>query len=115
MLIAEIGLPPGVEVDRGILAGIMSDPKNGVDSFEVMPDRVTFYIWPRAGDSTFAFVFRPRFAMKARTAQSVLYDYYNPEERVVLVPENFTVSERSPVSLVRSANPYGAYSAWPLP
>ena len=76
MMIAEIGLPPGAEVDRGTLASILNDPKSGVDSFEVAPDHVTFYVWPRAADSKFRFVFRPRFAMRARTAQSVLYDYF---------------------------------------
>jgi len=92
MMIAEIGLPPGVEVDRGTLASVTDDPKSGVDSFEVAPDHVTFYVWPRASDSSFQFVFRPRFAMKARMAPSVLYDYYNPDERVFLVPKTFSVN-----------------------
>jgi hypothetical protein len=91
MMIAEIGLPPGVEIDRGTLASIIDDPKSGVDSFEVAPDHVTFYVWPQASDSNFQFVFRPRFAMTVRTAPSVLYDYYNPDERVSLAPETFAV------------------------
>jgi len=91
MMIAKIGLPPGAEVDRGTLAGIVDDPKRSVDSFEVAPDHVTFYIWPQAADSTFQFVFRPRFAMTARMAQSIMYDYYNPDERVALVPQTFSV------------------------
>jgi hypothetical protein len=92
MMIADIGLPPGAEVDRGTLQSIVDDSKSGVDSFEVAPGHVTFYVWPRAADSRFQFVFRPRFAMKARGEQSVLYDYYNPDERVVKEPETFTVS-----------------------
>ncbi len=28
--------------------------------------------------------------MKARMAESVLYDYYNPDARSVLVPQTFT-------------------------
>jgi len=91
MVIAEIGLPPGAEVDRGTLANIVDDSNSGVDSFEVAPDRVTFYIWPRGANARFHFVFRPPFAMTARSAQSVLYDYYNPDERVVLAPKTFTV------------------------
>jgi hypothetical protein len=31
--------------------------------------------------------------MKARTAQSVLYDYYNPDEQVVLEPASFVVRQ----------------------
>ena len=91
MLIAEVGLPPGAEVDRGTLESIIDDPRSGVDSFEVAPDRVTFYVLPRAADSRFRFVFRPRFAMHARATLSLLYDYYNPDERVALAPERFTV------------------------
>jgi hypothetical protein len=91
MVIAEVGLPPGAEVDRGTLANIVADSSSSVDSFEVAPDHVTFYVWPRAADSRFHFVFRPRFAMRARSAQTLLYDYYNPEERVVLAPKMFRV------------------------
>jgi A-macroglobulin receptor binding domain len=91
MLIAEIGLPPGSEVDRGTLASVVDDTHTGVDSFEVAPDHVTLYIWPRAADSKFRFVFRPRFAMKARATPSVVYDYYNPDERVALTPQLFTI------------------------
>jgi hypothetical protein len=86
MLIAEVGLPPGAEVDRGSLAAIVENRKNGVDSFDVAPDRIIFYVWPQAADSTFRFLFRPRFEMKAYTAPSVLYDYYNPDEKVSVSP-----------------------------
>jgi hypothetical protein len=34
----------------------------------------------------------PRFAMKAQAAQSTLYDFYNPDSRVVLAPERFVIS-----------------------
>ena len=93
MMIATVGLPPGAEVDRGLLEDLINDGKSGVDSYEVEPDHVTFYVWPRAADVRFRFVFRPRYAMKARAAQSLLYDYYNPDERVVLEPATFVVGQ----------------------
>jgi len=93
MMIATVGLPPGAEVDRGVLESLIEDGKNGVDSYEVGPDHVTFYVWPRAGEVKFRMAFRPRFAMKAQAAPSVLYDYYNPDERVVLKPAKFVVSQ----------------------
>jgi hypothetical protein len=93
MMIAEVGLPPGAEVDRGVLEDLINDGKNGVNSYEVEPDHVTFYVWPRAADVKFRFLFRPRYAMKARAAQSVLYDYYNPDERAVLAPARFAVGQ----------------------
>jgi hypothetical protein len=91
MMIADVGLPPGAEVDRGVLEEIIGDWMNGVDSYEVTPDHVTFYVWPRAADVKFRFLFRPRFAMKARGAPSLLYDFYNPDSQVVLAPDTFLV------------------------
>jgi hypothetical protein len=85
MMIAEIGLPPGAEVDRGTL----DDAE--VDSYEVAPDHVTFYVWPNANDSKFSFTFRPRYGERALTAPSTLYDYYNPDARVVLPPVTMVV------------------------
>ncbi|MCX6624245.1 MAG: hypothetical protein NTY38_24920, partial [Acidobacteria bacterium] len=92
MMIAEVGLPPGAEVDRGTLAALVGNSQFGVDAFEAAPDRVTFYLWPRAAGSRFRFLFRPRYAMKARAVRSVLYEYYNPDERLELAPPLFTVA-----------------------
>ncbi|MCC7157564.1 MAG: carboxypeptidase regulatory-like domain-containing protein [Bryobacterales bacterium] len=93
MMIATVGLPPGAEVDRGVLETLVRDGTNGVNSYEVEPGHVAFYVWPRAADVKFRFVFRPRYALKARAAQSVLYDYYNPDERVVIEPPRFVVGQ----------------------
>ncbi len=51
------------------------------------------YLWAKAGGTAFDFTFRPRMGMKAKTAASVLYDYYNPEARVVVPPTTFVVRE----------------------
>jgi len=50
-----------------------------VDNYEVRPDRVIFYLWPRTGVSTFQFSLSARFPMNAKSEPSILYDYYNPE------------------------------------
>ena len=85
MMIAEVGLPPGAEVDRE------SIEKGTVDGYEVQPDRVVFYLWPSAGGSAFEFAFRPRFAINALSAPSLLYDYYNPEANAAVLPVRFSV------------------------
>jgi hypothetical protein len=90
MLIAEVGLPPGAEVDRGTLADLL-EKSRGIYSFEVAPDRVILYLWPRSEQTEFSFTFRPRYAMRVRTAPSVLYDYYNPDARFVVTPLGFAV------------------------
>ncbi len=90
MMLAEIGLPPGAEVDRASLQTLLNDVP-GVDHYELLPDRLVLYLWPRAGGVDFTFAFRPRFAMSAQSAPSLLYDYYNPPERVDVAPTAFTV------------------------
>lgn len=89
MLLAEIGLPPGADVDRTALEAAQ---KNWViTQYDVLPDRVVLYLWPRAGGIKLDFQFRPRFGLAAKTAPSVIYDYYNPESRVVVPPVKFRV------------------------
>ena len=91
MLLGEIGLPPGADVDRQSLERAMADSGSGLTRYDVLPDRVIVYLWPRAGGTTFRFNFRPRFAMRARTAPSSLYDYYNPDARTAVPPVGFNV------------------------
>ncbi|HSU57985.1 MAG TPA: hypothetical protein VLI55_01625 [Bryobacteraceae bacterium] len=65
--------------------------KGTIDSFEIAPDHVVIYVWPQAAGAHFRFGFRPRFAMRAKAAQSMLYDYYNPDERAVIRPIEYDV------------------------
>jgi hypothetical protein len=48
-----------------------------------------------AAGAHFTFRFTPRFAIQAKAAPSILLDYYNPDERVVLAPQSFAVSSGS--------------------
>jgi hypothetical protein len=89
MMLAEIGLPPGVDVDRASLDRAAADAGSALYRYDVLPDRVVAYLWPKAGGSQFQFKFRPRFGMDAQTPPSVLYDYYNPEAQTVLHPVRF--------------------------
>ena len=89
MMLAEIGLPPGADVDRSSLETARKDWT--IMQYDVLPDRILLYLWPRAGGVKFDFQFRPRFGLAAKTAPSVMYDYYNPESRVVVPPVKFRV------------------------
>jgi A-macroglobulin TED domain/Alpha-2-macroglobulin family/MG2 domain/Carboxypeptidase regulatory-like domain/A-macroglobulin receptor binding domain/Macroglobulin domain MG3/Alpha-2-macroglobulin bait region domain len=90
MMLAEVGLPPGAEVDRSSLENAKISP--GVSGYEVQPDKVVFYLWPTAGGTSFAFDFRMRYRIKAMTAASILYDYYNPDANATVAPVRFTVN-----------------------
>ena len=90
MMLAEIGLPPGAEVDRATLDDAMKSSGWSINQFDVLPDRVIVYLWPRAGGTTFSFAFTTRFAINAETTPSTLYDYYNPDARAVVMPTRLT-------------------------
>jgi A-macroglobulin complement component/alpha-2-macroglobulin family protein/MG2 domain-containing protein/carboxypeptidase family protein/macroglobulin-like protein/A-macroglobulin receptor len=91
MLLAEIGLPPGADVDRASLDRAVKESGWGVDQYDVLPDRLIVYLWPEAGGTRFQFKLRPRLGLVAHTAPSVVYDYYNPEARAVVAPIKFIV------------------------
>ncbi|HJZ79108.1 MAG TPA: hypothetical protein VKD91_02145, partial [Pyrinomonadaceae bacterium] len=91
MMLAEIGLPPGADVDRASLEKAMKGSDWSINQYDVLPDRVIVYLWPRAGGTRFDFNFRPRFGVKAQTAASMVYDYYNPEARAIVAPARFVV------------------------
>ncbi|HXI93555.1 MAG TPA: hypothetical protein VNO24_26530, partial [Blastocatellia bacterium] len=91
MMLAEIGLPPGADVDRASLERAVKESDWGVDQYDVLPDRLIVYLWPQAGGTRFQFKFRPRFGVAAQTAPSMVYDYYNPEARAFVAPTRFIV------------------------
>jgi hypothetical protein len=91
MMLAEIGLPPGADVDRSSLETAMTSSEWSLTQYDVLPDRVVVYLWPRAGGVKFDFKFRPRFGLKAKSAASVIYDYYNPDSRTVVHPSTFKI------------------------
>jgi hypothetical protein len=91
MMLAEIGLPPGAEVDRASLEKAMTASGWDINQYDILPDRVVLYLWPRAGGVKFSFTFKFRYGLKALTAPSILYDYYNPEARAEVEPTRFLV------------------------
>ena len=51
-----------------------------------------FYLWPGAGGVKFNFLVTARTAMTAKTAPSVLYDYYNPDALTEIAPVEWRVN-----------------------
>ncbi|HMD33070.1 MAG TPA: alpha-2-macroglobulin family protein, partial [Candidatus Acidoferrales bacterium] len=91
MMLAEIGVPPGADVDRTSLDRAVTESGWAVNHYDVLPDRVILYLWPRAGGTKFAFAFRPRYAEQAQAPASTLYDYYNPQAQALVAPVPFLV------------------------
>jgi hypothetical protein len=94
MMLAEVGLPPGADVDRAALGKLLDTWT--IDRYEIQPDRIVFYLWPSSAEGEkFSFSFTPRYAIRAKSAPAKLTDYYNPDLSAVLAPMSFVVSNAS--------------------
>jgi uncharacterized protein YfaS (alpha-2-macroglobulin family) len=94
MMLAEVGLPPGADVDRASLGKLLDNWT--IERYELEPDRIVFYLWsPAAEGERFTFRFTPRYAVRAKAAPATLTDYYNPDLNAVLAPQSFVVSPAS--------------------
>ncbi len=89
MILTEIGLPPGADVDRASLEKAKTEEK--FSSYDVLPDKIVIYSWTNSAPMIFKFKFRPRFGLNAQTAPSVVYDYYNEQARATIAPLKFSV------------------------
>jgi hypothetical protein len=53
VFLAEIGLTPGADVHRASLETAMKSSDWAISQYDVLPDRVRVYLWPRAGGVKF--------------------------------------------------------------
>ncbi len=90
MLLAEIGIPPGADVDRASLEKAKNEDWS-FSRYDVLPDRIIVYMWSRAGGTNFKFKFKPRYGINAQTPASTVYDYYNVEAKATIAPMRFRV------------------------
>ncbi len=62
-----------------------------ISHYDVLPNRLLIYLWLQGSGTKLDFKFRPRFGLRAKSAASTLYDYYNPEARTIVQPTAFVV------------------------
>lgn len=89
MVLTEIGLPPGADVDRTALESAKA--KGDFSRYDILPDKVLIYSWNASGPLSFSFKFKVRYGINAQTAPSLVYDYYNPEAQATVAPLRFSV------------------------
>lgn len=95
MMLAEVGLPPGADVDRASLGKLLDNWT--IYRYDLEPDRIVFYLWSSAAEGEkFSFRFTPRYAIRAKAAPAKLTDYYNPDLNAVLAPQLFDIGEMVP-------------------
>ena len=89
MLLAEIGIPPGANVDRSSLEKIKNE--QGISRYDILPDKIVVYLWAGSAPVNFNFKFKLRYGINAQTATSIVYDYYNAEAQATVAPLKFSV------------------------
>lgn len=91
MVIVTLGLPPGFAVDPGDFAEMVGSKT--IQRFDLNPRQATLYIGDVRPGQEFEFVYHlmPKYPIKAKTARSTAYEYYNPDRRTVVEPEEVEV------------------------
>ena len=90
MILAEIGIPPGANVDRDSLE--KAEAEGAFSNFDILPDKIVVYLWSSSAPVEFNFKFRPRYGINAQTAPSLVYDYYNEEAKTTVAPSKFSIT-----------------------
>ncbi len=93
MVIVDLGIPPGFNVDPGDFAEMVG--KNGVQKFSVTARQVTLYLGDvKPGDvKVFEYSLKPKYPIKAKTPATVVYEYNTPKNRATATPVELTVVE----------------------
>ena len=94
MLLAEIGLPPGAEMDREQLAEL--EAIGSIGRYEIEPDHITFYTWASTAAGTqFTFPIHTtiRYSCQSCALRSLRF-LTILMSRVVLAPQSFVVPAR---------------------
>ncbi|MHC5038622.1 MAG: hypothetical protein ACYTHM_15025 [Planctomycetota bacterium] len=91
MVIVTLGIPPGFVVDRGDFAEMVGMKK--IMRFDLTPRQATLYIGDVKPEQDFEFIYHlmPKYPIKAKTARSTAYEYYNPDNKTVVEPEKIEV------------------------
>jgi hypothetical protein len=91
MALLDLGLPPGFTVltedlDRLVEIGQIA-------RYELTGRQLIVYLENFADPLTFSYRLRARFPLRAQTAPSSGYDYYNPSAQTIQVPQEVVVTE----------------------
>jgi hypothetical protein len=94
MVMVDLGVAPGFTVDAGDFAEMVEAKK--ISKFSVTSRQVILYLSGlRPGEErSFEYSLRARFPLRARTPESVAYEYYTPTNRATARPIELTVTER---------------------
>jgi anti-sigma factor RsiW len=86
-MMAEVAIPPGCTVDTSVLEDLVR--QRVIDKYTQTGRTLIFYL-PGKG-ATFSYALKPRYPLKVSLPRSVAYEYYTPDRRVIVPPQDFEV------------------------
>jgi hypothetical protein len=86
-MMAEVAIPPGFTVDTGAIDDLVN--RRVIDRFAQNGRTLIFYL-PGKG-ARFSYSLKPRYPMKVVVPRSVSYEYYTPDRRVLVPPQELEV------------------------
>ena len=98
MVIVDLGVPPGFEVEAGDLAQLVSD--NVISRFNLTGRQIIVYLdhVDQGQPVELTYRLKAKFPVKAKTPKSSVYEYYNPDVRDEAQPEELTVTAAGPAA-----------------
>ena len=96
MVIVDLGVPPGFELQAGDLAGYVT--KGAISRFNLTGRQIIVYLDYVDQDKPVEFAYRlkAKFPVKAKTPKSTVYEYYNPDVKDEVLPQEIVVNEAKP-------------------
>jgi uncharacterized protein YfaS (alpha-2-macroglobulin family) len=90
MVIVDLGVPPGFEVQAGDLAELVGTK---IEKYNLTSRQVIIYLEKieEKKPVEFSYRLRAKFPLKAKTTESRAYEYYNPEIEAVAQPVDIVV------------------------
>jgi hypothetical protein len=97
MVIVDLGVPPGFDVDPGDFAEMVGSKKSGkIEKFSITARTVTLYVGDvKPGDvKVFEYSLKPKYPIKAKTPATTAYEYYTPSNNATAQPVEIKVAEK---------------------
>ena len=93
MVIVDLGVPPGFDVEAGDLAELVGDKT--IARFNLTGRQIIVYLEQVEQQKPVEFSYRlkAKFPVKAKTPKSTVYEYYNPDVNAEVQPQELTVTK----------------------
>ncbi|MEK7866706.1 MAG: hypothetical protein AAB434_08475 [Planctomycetota bacterium] len=94
MVIVDLGIPPGFDVDAGSFAELVArkgTPR--VEKFSLTGRQITLYVgsMKRGSPLEFEYSLKAKYPLRAKTPSSTVYEYYTPDRRAEAAPVTLEV------------------------